>query len=51
MSDNNVKEIEENSAGVVLTPETKDTLQNKLNEKRHNIAPLKAKHKTKENMI
>jgi len=45
------KEIEENSAGVVLTPETKDTLQNKLNEKHLVVAPLKAKNKTQGYMI
>ena len=45
------KEIEEHGAGVVLTPETKDTLQNKLNEKHLIVAPLKAKNKTQGYMI
>jgi adenylate cyclase len=45
------KEIEENKAGVILTPENKNALQNKLNEKHLIVAPLNAKDKTQGYMV
>ena len=45
------KKIEENNAGVVLTPENKVSLQKKLNEKHLVVAPLKAKNKTQGYMV
>jgi len=45
------KEIDENKTGIVLTPENKNALQKKLNEKHLVVAPLNAKNKTQGYMV